>query len=58
MNLAEFADKKLFNHSLDDAMQNVATHLDSCPCCADEFATLLVALYELELEGEEATSEV
>lgn len=42
--IAEFADTELEGRSLADALQAVRTHLECCPCCADEYQALLDAL--------------
>lgn len=42
--VAEFADSQLAGRSLSDAMTAVETHLANCPCCQDEYETLLAAL--------------
>ena len=42
--LAEFADAELTGRNLCEAMKAVRRHIESCPCCADEFQALLVAL--------------
>lgn len=46
--VAEFAEAKLANNSLCDAMKLVAVHLENCPCCQDEFEALLAAMSEVE----------
>ena len=46
--IAEFADAHLANHELSAALKAVETHLQSCPCCADEFEALLDGLRALE----------
>lgn len=42
--IAEFADAQLAGRSLSDAMKAVESHLANCPCCKDEYETLLAAL--------------
>ena len=42
--IAEFADTQLAGLSLSDAMKAVESHLANCPCCKDEYETLLAAL--------------
>lgn len=42
--LAEFAEAELEGRSLCEAMMAVKTHVESCPCCADEFKALLDGL--------------
>lgn len=45
--VAEFAEAKLMNSSLCEAMEAVANHLQNCPCCQDEFEALLAAMAEV-----------
>ena len=42
--IAEFAETELAGKSLSDAMNAVKVHLENCPCCQDEYETLLTAL--------------
>ena len=42
--IARFAETELAGHSLCEAMRKVQTHLTNCPCCQDEYRTLLEAL--------------
>lgn len=42
--IAEFADMELAGRPLEVALQAVRTHLECCPCCADEYRALLDAL--------------
>ena len=42
--IAEFAEAELEGRSLCEAMQAVKVHLESCPCCADEYQMLLDGL--------------
>ena len=48
--IAEFADSQLANQDLPEALQAVQVHLESCPCCADEYQALLDGLKSLETE--------
>ena len=47
-NVAEFADTKLAGRPLREALEEVQIHLDSCPCCEDEYNALLEGLNGLE----------
>lgn len=50
--LAEFAETQLANRPLNEVMQAVQNHLHNCPCCRDEYETLLEALKATQaLEG-------
>jgi len=46
--IAEFADANLANRTVPEAADIVATHLQSCKCCADEYHALLEGLRALE----------
>ena len=46
--IAEFAELELAHKSIPDAMEKVRVHLNNCPCCQDEFNSLLDALNEKE----------
>lgn len=46
--VAEFADARLAGKPLSDALKAVQTHLESCPCCADEYRALLEGLAGLD----------
>lgn len=46
--IAEFADAQLTGKPLPDALVAVQTHLEQCPCCADEYRALLDGLKGLE----------
>ena len=48
--IAEFADAHLANQPMSVALQAVETHLESCPCCADEYQALLDGLRGLEMD--------
>ena len=48
--IAEFADLQLENRSMPEALKAVQLHLESCPCCADEYQALLDGLRGLEFE--------
>ena len=42
--VAEFAESELTDRPLSEAQQSVRTHLESCPCCEDEYQALLDGL--------------
>ncbi|MGI9519558.1 MAG: hypothetical protein ACR2NP_21075 [Pirellulaceae bacterium] len=42
--IAEFVELELAHKSIPDAMEVVRNHLNNCPCCQDEFNSLLDAL--------------
>lgn len=46
--IAEFAETELEGRSLGEAQQAVKTHLECCPCCADEYRALQDALLGLD----------
>ena len=46
--VAEFAEAQLADQPLSSAMKAVERHLQSCPCCADEFAALLDGLRAMD----------
>lgn len=46
--IAEFADTELTGRPLREALLAVRTHLECCPCCADEYQALLAALEGME----------
>ena len=46
--LSEFAESELAGQSIPAALSAVETHLKNCPCCQDEYQTLLAALRECE----------
>lgn len=46
--VAEFADAQLANLPLSDALKAVEVHMESCPCCADEYQALMDALQTLK----------
>jgi len=48
LQIAEFGEQTLRNQPLDQAQELVQIHLESCPCCADEFQLLLAALEALQ----------
>lgn len=48
--LAEFAETKLAQREIPEALTEVETHLEQCPCCRQEFQTLLEGLQSLEGE--------
>ena len=45
--VAEFAEMKLTGAEIPEALQDVETHMQQCPCCKDEYAALLVGLQGL-----------
>ncbi len=47
--IAEFAETRLADRPLSEAMQAVETHLQNCACCRDEFETLLSALRGMDI---------
>ena len=49
--IGEFADAQLNNQPISVALEAVQTHMDSCPCCADEYQALLDGLRVMEGEG-------
>lgn len=49
--LAEFAETQLANRPYTEAMRAVENHLRNCPCCQDEYQTLLEALRQVQAEG-------
>jgi hypothetical protein len=49
--VAEFAELQLAHRSVPEALLAVQIHLEQCPCCADEYNTLLVALRAMD-DGE------
>lgn len=48
--LAEFAETKLTQREISEALSEVETHLEQCPCCQHEFQALLEGLQSLEDE--------
>ncbi len=42
--IARFAEEELAGHTVCEAMRKVQNHLANCPCCRDEYRTLLEAL--------------
>jgi len=55
--VAEFAEAELTGKPLCEALQAVRTHLQSCPCCRDEYNALMEGLKEvLENDGDCADS--
>ncbi len=48
--LAEFAETELAGKSIREALECVKVHLRNCPCCQDEYETLLAALSEADRE--------
>jgi len=46
--IAEFADTKLADRPLSEALKAVQIHLESCHCCAAEYQALLDGLRALE----------
>jgi hypothetical protein len=42
--LAEFAETHLADRPLSDALSEVQTHMQNCPCCEHEFQSFLEAL--------------
>lgn len=46
--IAEFAESELEGRSLGEALRAVKTHLECCPCCADEYRALQEALLEFQ----------
>ena len=46
--VAEFAELNLAGKPLPEALKAIETHLESCPCCADEYNALLDGLKGLE----------
>ncbi len=47
VNVAEFAETELMGTSLCESMLKVKQHLNNCPCCNDEYQSLLEALRSL-----------
>jgi hypothetical protein len=45
--IAEFAELRLTDCEIPDALKTVEGHLDQCICCKDEFVALLAALRDL-----------
>lgn len=45
--VAEFAEAELTGKPLCEALQAVRTHLQSCPCCRDEYQALMEGLREV-----------
>ena len=48
--IAEFAEAHLTGQTIPEALKTVQVHLESCPCCADEYQTLVAALRSLPLD--------
>lgn len=44
VNVAQFAETELMGTSLCESMLKVQDHLKNCPCCNDEYESLLEAL--------------
>jgi bacterioferritin-associated ferredoxin len=42
--LAEFAETHLAGRQLSDALAEVQTHMENCPCCEHEFQSFMEAL--------------
>ena len=47
VDVAQFAEAELMGASLCDSMLKVQNHLKNCPCCDDEYQSLLEALKSL-----------
>ena len=47
VDVAQFAETELTGASLPESMLKVRTHLKNCPCCNDEYQSLLEALRAL-----------
>lgn len=45
--VAQFAETELMGASLCESMTKVSEHLKNCPCCNDEYQSLLEALKSL-----------
>ena len=45
--VAEFAEIKLKNSEIPEALQDVETHMRQCPCCHGEYEALLEGLHGL-----------
>ena len=48
VNVAVFAEAELMGASLSESLSKVQNHLKNCPCCNDEYQSLLAALETLE----------
>lgn len=46
--LAEFAENKLEGKEIPDALREVQTHIDQCPCCRVELDALMEGLRGME----------
>ena len=44
VDVAEFAESELMGASLGESLLKVQVHLKNCPCCNDEYQSLLEAL--------------
>ena len=47
----ELAESQLGNIPLSAVLEKVQSHLDNCPCCADEYAAFLEALEHASASG-------
>ena len=47
--VAQFAESELVGSSLCDSMLKVREHLKNCPCCNDEYQSLLEALKSINV---------
>ena len=47
----ELAESQLGDRPLTEILEDVQTHLQNCPCCAQEYETFLKALETLPLEN-------
>jgi len=45
--VAQFAESELLGRSLCESMMKVKEHLKNCPCCNDEYQSLLEAIRSL-----------
>lgn len=46
--LAEFTEHRLAGRDLSEALRAVEIHLQQCPCCRDEYETLMTGLRALD----------
>jgi hypothetical protein len=52
--IGEFADLALEGRELSAGLQLIQRHLEQCPCCKDEYESLLKALGEMEANANSA----
>ena len=47
--IGEYAEKAIEFRELSEGMRLIQRHLEQCPCCSEEYQTLLEALREIEV---------